>query len=70
VRGNIEYAERRPAARNAPIVVEIARRLEIEVLDRPVRNLSGAQPGGMARTCLGRCWTAVRRARRAAAAGL
>ena len=45
VRGNIAYAERRrPAARNAPIVVEIARRLEIEeLLDRPVRNLSGGE---------------------------
>lgn len=45
VRGNIQYAERRrPAARNAPIVVEIARRLEIEeLLDRPVRNLSGGE---------------------------
>ncbi|MBP9235804.1 MAG: ATP-binding cassette domain-containing protein [Hyphomonadaceae bacterium] len=45
VRGNIEYAERRrPAARNAPIVVEIARRLEIEeLLNRPVRNLSGGE---------------------------
>ena len=45
VRGNLHYAERRrPAARNAPIVVEIARRLEIEdLLDRPVRNLSGGE---------------------------
>ena len=45
VRGNIQFAERRrPAARNAPIVVEIARRLEIEeLLDRPVRNLSGGE---------------------------
>jgi molybdate transport system ATP-binding protein len=45
VRGNIQYAERRrPAARNAPITVEIARRLEIEeLLDRPVRNLSGGE---------------------------
>lgn len=45
VRGNLEYAEhRRPAARNAPIVIEIARRLEIEdLLDRPVRNLSGGE---------------------------
>ena len=45
VRGNLQYAERRrPAARNAPIVIEIARRLEIEqLLDRPVRNLSGGE---------------------------
>lgn len=45
VRGNIQYAEsRRPAVRNAPIVAEIARRLEIEdLLDRPVRNLSGGE---------------------------
>jgi molybdate transport system ATP-binding protein len=45
VRGNIQYAERRrPAARNAPITLEIARRLEIEeLLDRPVRNLSGGE---------------------------
>lgn len=45
VHGNIQYAERRrPAARNAPITVEIARRLEIEeLLDRHVRNLSGGE---------------------------
>ncbi|HOY76700.1 MAG TPA: ATP-binding cassette domain-containing protein, partial [Hyphomonadaceae bacterium] len=45
VRGNIQYAERRrPAARNAPITIEIARRLEIEdLLDRRVRNLSGGE---------------------------
>jgi molybdate transport system ATP-binding protein len=45
VRGNLDYAEhRRPAARNAPIVTEIARRLEFEdLLDRPVRNLSGGE---------------------------
>lgn len=45
VRGNLQYAEhRRPAARNAPIVVEIARRLEFsDLLDRPVRNLSGGE---------------------------
>lgn len=45
VRGNLHYAERRrPAARNAPIVVEIARRLEIEdLLERPIRNLSGGE---------------------------
>lgn len=45
VRGNIQYAERRrPAARNAPITIEIARRLEIEdLLERRVRNLSGGE---------------------------
>ncbi len=45
VRGNLEYAEhRRPAARNAPIVIEIARRLDFEdLLERPVRNLSGGE---------------------------
>ncbi len=50
VRGNIQYAERRrPAARNAPITVEVARRLEIEdLLDRPVRNLSGGEKSRVA----------------------
>jgi len=50
VRGNLDYAEhRRPAARNAPIVIEIARRLEFEdLLDRPVRNLSGGERGRVA----------------------
>ncbi len=50
VRGNLAYAEsRRPAARNAPITVEIARRLEFEsLLDRPVRNLSGGEKGRVA----------------------
>ena len=45
VRGNLEYAEhRRPAARNAPIATDIARRLEFEdLLERPVRNLSGGE---------------------------
>lgn len=45
VKGNIDYAEhRRPAARNAPIVIEIARRLQIEeLLPRRVRNLSGGE---------------------------
>ncbi len=45
VRGNIQYAEnRRPAARNAPITIEIARHLEIEdLLERRVRNLSGGE---------------------------
>lgn len=50
VRGNIRYAERRrPAARNAPITIEVARRLEIEdLLDRPVRNLSGGEKSRVA----------------------
>jgi molybdate transport system ATP-binding protein len=50
VRGNIAYAEgRRPAARNAPLTDEIARRLEFEaLLDRPVRNLSGGEKGRVA----------------------
>lgn len=45
VRGNLQYAERRrPAARNAPIVIEIARRLEFEdLLERRIRNLSGGE---------------------------
>ncbi|MFT3725231.1 MAG: ATP-binding cassette domain-containing protein [Hyphomonadaceae bacterium] len=50
VKGNLQYAERRrPAARNAPIVVEIARRMEFEdLLDRPVRNLSGGEKSRVA----------------------
>lgn len=50
VRRNIAYAEgRRPAARNAPLTAEIARRLEFEaLLDRPVRNLSGGEKGRVA----------------------
>lgn len=50
VRGNIAYAERRrPAARNAPLTEDIARRLEFEaLLDRPVRNLSGGEKGRVA----------------------
>lgn len=50
VRRNIAYAEsRRPAARNAPITLDIARRLEFEdLLDRPVRNLSGGEKGRVA----------------------
>ncbi len=45
VRGNLHYAEhRRPAARNAPITLEISRLLEFEeLLDRPVKNLSGGE---------------------------
>ena len=50
VKGNLKYAEgRRPAARNAPIVVEIARRLEFEdLLERRVRNLSGGEKSRVA----------------------
>lgn len=50
VRGNIAYAERRrPAARNAPLTAEIARRLGFEaLLDRPVRHLSGGEKGRVA----------------------
>ncbi len=50
VKGNLQYAERRrPAARNAPIVIEIARRLEFEdLLERPVRNLSGGEKSRVA----------------------
>lgn len=50
VKGNLQYAERRrPAARNAPIVIEIARRMEFEdLLERPVRNLSGGEKSRVA----------------------
>ena len=50
VRGNVAYAERRrPAARNAPLTEEIARRLEFEaLLDRPVKNLSGGEKARVA----------------------
>jgi molybdate transport system ATP-binding protein len=50
VKGNLDYAEnRRPAARNAPIVIEIARRLQFEgLLERPVRNLSGGEKSRVA----------------------
>lgn len=50
VKGNLDYAEhRRPAARNAPIVIEIARMLQIEeLLKRPVRNLSGGEKSRVA----------------------
>jgi len=50
VRGNLRYAERRrPAARAAPIVEEIAAQLDIsEFLDRPVRNLSGGEKSRVA----------------------
>lgn len=50
VRGNLHYAEqRRPAARNAPITLEISRLLEFEdLLDRPVHNLSGGEKSRVA----------------------
>jgi molybdate transport system ATP-binding protein len=50
VRGNIAYAERRrPAHRNAPLVDDVAARLDlVELLDRPVRNLSGGEKGRVA----------------------
>jgi molybdate transport system ATP-binding protein len=45
VRENLAYAERRrPADRNAPVVDEMALRLDLsEQVDRPVRNLSGGE---------------------------
>lgn len=56
VRGNLRYAERRrPAARLAPIVDEIAAQLDIaDLLDRAVRNLSGGEKSrvGLARALL------------------
>lgn len=50
VRGNLAYAERRrPADRNAPVVDEMALRLDIpDLLDRPVRNLSGGEKSRVA----------------------
>lgn len=50
VKGNLHYAEsRRPADRNAPIVTEIAKRLDLEnLLDRPVKNLSGGEKSRVA----------------------
>jgi len=50
VRGNLHYAEqRRPAARNAPITLEISRLLEFEdLLDRPIHNLSGGEKSRVA----------------------
>lgn len=50
VMGNLQYAERRrPAARNAPVVAEIARRLELEgLLRRSVRYLSGGEKSRVA----------------------
>ncbi|MDP3736166.1 MAG: ATP-binding cassette domain-containing protein, partial [Hyphomonadaceae bacterium] len=50
VRGNLAYAEsRRPADRNAPVVDEMALRLDLsELVDRPVRNLSGGEKSRVA----------------------
>lgn len=50
VHRNLSYAERRrPAARNAPVVAEIAKQLEFyDLLDRPVRNLSGGEKSRIA----------------------
>lgn len=50
VRGNLRYAEqRRPAERTAPIVEEIATRLDLAgLLDRQVRNLSGGEKSRVA----------------------
>lgn len=50
VRGNLAYAERRrPADRNAPVVEEMALRLDLsELIDRPVRNLSGGEKSRVA----------------------
>jgi molybdate transport system ATP-binding protein len=50
VRGNLAYAERRrPADRNAPLVEDIAARLDLSgLLDRPVRNLSGGEKSRVA----------------------
>jgi molybdate transport system ATP-binding protein len=50
VRGNLAYAERRrPADRNAPLVEDMARRLDIsDQLERQVRNLSGGEKSRVA----------------------
>lgn len=50
VRGNLTYAERRrPADRTVPVVDEMAQRLDIpDLLERPVRNLSGGEKGRVA----------------------
>ena len=50
VRGNLAYAERRrPADRVAPVLDEMAKRLDIaDLLDRPVRNLSGGEKSRVA----------------------
>ena len=50
VRGNLRYAEqRRPADRTAPVVEDIAARLDLaDLLDRQVRNLSGGEKSRVA----------------------
>ena len=50
VRGNLAYAERRrPADRVVPVIAEMAQRLDIsDLLDRPVRNLSGGEKSRVA----------------------
>jgi molybdate transport system ATP-binding protein len=50
VRGNLAYAERRrPADRVVPVIDEMARRLDIaDLLNRPVRNLSGGEKSRVA----------------------
>ena len=50
VKGNLRYAEsRRPADRNAPLVQQIAQRLDLEgLLDRSVKNLSGGEKSRVA----------------------
>jgi molybdate transport system ATP-binding protein len=50
VRGNLAYARKRvPEGRHAPEIEEIAQRLDIaELIDRPVRNLSGGEKGRVA----------------------
>jgi molybdate transport system ATP-binding protein len=50
VRGNLAYAERRrPADRVVPVLDEMASRLDIaDLLDRPVRNLSGGEKSRVA----------------------
>lgn len=50
VRGNLAYAERRrPADRVVPVIDEMAQRLDIsDLLNRPVRNLSGGEKSRVA----------------------
>ena len=50
VRGNLAYAERRrPADRVVPVIEEMAQRLDItDLLNRPVRNLSGGEKSRVA----------------------
>ena len=50
VRSNLAYAERRrPADRTVPVLAEMAQRLDVsDLLDRPVRNLSGGEKSRVA----------------------